>query len=235
MKRSPRRILFLGLPLVFSGIHTASLAQTGLNTQLALGQLGYSIESSARQLWKGSAKAVTAGVDYALPNGFYLGLGHTQAIGGELDFSFQGTRRSSSDFDRSDSALTLGWSAANRLNTFVGLKAAATKIDNSVKSEFKTTGYFVGLSYPIAMGSSYLSLSAAVGLNTGTWRDNSGSLKDTAVGYSGGIKYSYAFTPSMVMGLGLKAQRYSYDFTQLGFGTVEEAVRLVDLSFSLAF
>lgn len=230
------RLLAIGLPLTLSAGLPAAQAQTGLNTQLALGQLGYTIESSARQLWEGSAKAVTFGVDYALPNGFYLGLGHTQALSGELDFSFQGARRNTSDFKRSDTALTLGWSAANRLNTFVGLKSAASKIDNSVATEFKTTGYFVGLSYPLSFGSSYLSLSAAVGLNSGSWKDTSGpTIKDTAVGYSGGIKYSYAINPSMVLGLGLKAQRYSYDFTQLGFGTVDESVRLVDLSFSFAF
>lgn len=236
MNKTNHRWSAWGLAMTLAGFGCAVQAQTGLNAQLALGQLGYTVESSARHLWDGSAKAVTLGLDYALPNSFYVALGHTQAVSGSVDFSRGNTRGSASDFKRADSAVTLGWAAANRLNTFVGLKSAATKIDNVVATQFKTTGFFVGLSYPISFGSSYLSMSAAAGLNTGTWRDTSGpDVKDSAVGYSAGLKYSYAFTPSMVLGLGVKAQRYSYDFSQLGFGTVEEGVRLFDVSFTLAF
>ncbi len=214
----------------------ASLAQLSLGASLAGGQLGYQIESDTGRLWKGSSPMATVSADVALPGGFYVGLSHTGASGGEVDFSFRGLAGASNiGLKRSDTALTFGYALANRLNGFIGVKSASTALDNGFGTEFKTSGYFAGVAYPIAMGPTYLALSLAVGSNSGTWQDRTGSVKDAAFGYSGGARFTYAFSRSLSAGVGAKYQRYEYLFENAGLGTLSESLRMGELFLNASF
>lgn len=212
-----------------------ALAQVSFGVSATGGPLAYVVETEAQQRWEGKATLATVGADMAFDNGFYVGVQHAAASGGDMDFSFRGTPGSSSKFKRSDSTLTFGFAAANRLNSFFGIKSARTDIANVVDTRFSTQGYFVGLSYPIGFGASTLALTGAAGYNKGRWRDTTGDIQDSALGYSGGLKFAYAFSPRIVAGIGAKVQRYDYDFTAIGYGTLSETLRLVDVSLAVNF
>jgi hypothetical protein len=211
-------------------------AQVSFGLGLNAGSMAYVIQSSTDQKWDGSAKVVVISGDLAFPGGFYGSLSHLQSQGGKEDFSFRGAPASNtSDFKRSDTAFTLGWSAANRLNTFVGFKSAETKIENAIRTTFSTTGYFAGLSYPISLGAGTLALTGAVGVNVGKWTDSGANAKENAVGVSGGLRYAYAFSPRISASAGIKAQRYSYDFQSTLGKKLEESVRVIDLGLNVNF
>lgn len=211
-------------------------AQVQFGISANTGRMDYTIESSTQQRWSGDGRLLSLSADIGSAGGLYGSVSHTRSASGKLEFTFQGGgSRPQYEFDRSDSALTIGWAAANRLNTFVGVKSAQTKIKNAIGTEFNTTGYFVGLSYPISMGSATLALTGAVGVNTGKWKDTGGTAKDSAFGASGGLKLAYAFTPMIVATAGLKAQRYSYDFKATLGKEVDESVRSLELGLSFNF
>ncbi len=225
------------LALALSLASPVARADVGFGGGVAAGKTKYTIESEIGQKWSGNANSVTLNGDVAFGNGFYVGLAHTQTSG-DLEFTFQGQGDPSDPSDglkRRDTALTFGWSAANRLNTFVGVKAAQSDIDSGIGTRFKTTGYFAGLSYPISFGSSTLALTGALGYNVGKWSDISGSGDAGTLGYSGGVRYVYAFSPRIAAGVGVKFQRYSYTFDDSAVPNVDETVQAVDLSLVFNF
>ena len=210
-------------------------AQVSFGLGLNAGSMAYTIKSSTDQKWDGSAKMIGISADLAFPGGFYTSLSTLQSQGGKEDFSFQGVQSNTSNFKRSDTALTFGYAAANRLNTFLGVKSAQTKLENAIHTKFGTTGYFAGLSYPISLGAGTLALTGAVGVNVGKWSDTSGDAKENALGFSGGLRYIHSFTPKFSASAGVKAQRYSYDFQSTLGKKLEESVRVIDLGLNFNF
>jgi hypothetical protein len=210
-----------------------ALAQ-GLSVGLSGGSYGYEIETSAGQVWSGESRSYTLNTDYGFAGGTYIGLALTKVAEGTLDFTFQGTPGTPDQFKRQDTALTLGHAFGNSISTFVGYKSARTEVATGLGTEFKTAGVFIGMAYPLNWGSNYLTFSGAVGFNRASWTDSTAEVKDSAIGYSGGVKYGYALG-SVLLGVGAKFQRYAYDFTQIGYGTLDETIKAVDLSVSYSF
>jgi hypothetical protein len=222
----------------FACAWVAPAAQAQLNVSFtpSAGQLNYTVEPQGRFQWSGSARQVGIAFDTTLPTGWYFGLSHASTNGGEVDFDRGGpVLMRGIGFRRSDSALTFGHAVFEDLNAFAGVRSSTSRLDNGIDTRFSTTGYFAGLGYPLALGRATLALSVAFGMNTGKWSDTSGSVSDTASGFSAGARLSYPLGRQMQAGLGLKAQRYSYDFTTFGLGTVEESLRVGEAFISISF
>lgn len=211
-------------------------AQVSTSIKPYIGRTAYDLQLDSSRKFDGSARVLGLDLDVGLPNGFFVGLGHVRATGGELDFQGGGGNTGIRyKWRRNDTALTLNHALASDLNFFVGLRGGATKVDSGLGTEFKTSGYFIGLALPLQIGPGFLSLSGAIGLNKGTWRDSSGSATDNAVGYSAGLRYSHTITPSISAGAGIKAQRYVYTLENVGLGEVRERFTQIDLFASFAF
>jgi hypothetical protein len=219
--------------LALLSIQTAS-AQ-GLSVGVSVGSYAYEVESSAQQVWSGKSNAYTLSTDYGFGEGTYVGLALTKVAEGTLDFTFQGNPLATPKFKRQDVALTVGHAFGSGINFFVGYKSAQTDIANGVDTKFKTAGPFLGIADTFSWGSNSLALSGALGFKTGTWSDTGVNLEDKAVGFSYGVRYAYSFTPKVLVGVGFKWQAYLYDFTAGGFGTVDETVKVLDLSLSYSF
>jgi len=224
------------LALLCLGLMTSQAqADSGLSVNASVGRLDYNITTTANQEWEGDGRAITLGGSYAFGAGEYVSLSYTGVGSGEVQFSYAGApggpRRT---LKRSDVALTVGKGLANKLNVFVGAKTARSDIENAINTQFQTSGFFVGLSYPLLAGRHNLAVSGALGFNRGSWKDSTGSLSDTALGYSAGLRYGIAVDRWM-FGVGAKAQRYVYDFTNQGYAEVKESIRLLEFTVDCSF
>jgi hypothetical protein len=237
----PRSLQLLGCTAALTvvlALTVAAPAQAQLSFSLtpSAGQLGYEARAGQRFGIKGSARQAGLSAEVGLPNGFYIGLSHSATQGGEVNLETRGSLLFSDiGLRRSDSAITFGFSVVDELNGFVGLRTGTARVDTQIDTRFNTTGYFAGLAYPLQLGPAYLSLSLAVGNNTGEWRDNFGSLKDTAFGLSGGARLTWAFNKRATAGLGLKAQRYVYSFENQGQTELTESMRIGEAFVSVTF
>lgn len=126
--------------------------------------------------------------------------------------------------DRQDITLTVGTTDA--LSVFGGYKQGKSELNNTLKTVFKSQGFFVGLapSFAIAEGSR-VGLSGAIAFMSGSWDDTTSSDDaDYTFGYSLGAAYSYQFNPNLSAGVDVKYQAYDFDFkTNLGM-TVDETM-----------
>jgi len=211
-------------------------AQTSFSLTPSAGQLSYSVTPEQRFQWKGSARQLGFAADVTLPNGMYFSLSHAGTNGGTVDFDRGGAvLLRDIDMQRSDTSLTFGDTVFDELNMFLGLRTATARLDNGIDTRFSTTGFFAGVAYPLAVGPATLSFSAALGVNQGKWSDRSGSVSDAAVGLSAGARFVYPLGKQATAGLGLKTQRYRYNFTAYDLGFVTESLRVGEAFVSVSF
>jgi hypothetical protein len=227
------RVLLVAVGLLWTQVAMAE----GLSIGVSGGSYPYEIKTSAQQLWSGKGNSITLSTDYGFSDGDYLGLSLTQVASGTVDFSFQGGPQSPYKFTRQDANLTWGTSFGWGGGGFLGVKSAETKIENTINTKFKTTGYFFGLAYPLSWGRNTLGFSLAWGVNSASWVDTGGELNDSALGFSGGVRYAYSVTPGLLLGVGFKAQRYEYLFTYPNNSTrdVLESINAIDLQLTYSF
>ncbi len=210
----------------------AAQAQVSFSLTPSIGRAAYELQLDSDRTLDGNARVLGLSADLGLPNGFFLGLSHTRMSGDGLRLEGEETGLG---WSRNDTALTVNHALVDDLNIFIGLRTGGTQVDSGIGTEFKTRGYFVGLALPLQIGSGFLSLSAAVGLNEGTWRDVEGDATDKAVGYSAGLRYSHPISEGINAGVGFKTQRYVYTLENVGLGDVREKFNQFDVFVSFSF
>lgn len=246
MTRAPLRFRRPGPGALSAGLLFAGLlglapahaqAQVSFNVTPSVGSTDYQVQLDSSRSLSGDGRHITLDGDVGLPNGFFLGLSHTAVRGGELDFNLDGRPLPERlGWRRADTAFTVSHAVTDDLNVFMGLRNGSTRIDTGIGTEFRTSGYFVGFALPVPLGPGYLSLSAAVGVNKGTWRDDlTGDSTDQAFGYSLGARFSWPVAKGIAAGAGVKAQRYDYTLENVGLGDVNEKLRLLELFVSFSF
>lgn len=244
--RSQTFKLWMLCPVVAAGfLSTAAQAQQTFRVYGGLAPTNYSIEFSgsadpryANKTGKSSYTAENIGFSWISPQRIYADFSYQQSMSADHDLWKDAIAPNASKQDFSNKAFTLtggyihvlasgisitgfgGYRQAE--STLAAPKGAAVPFPppyNNIlwsKDTFQTKGLFLGAGAAIPALAGQFSVSGALALMGGTWKDDAGfdTKADATVGFSLNGGYTYKFTQAWGVTADLRYQMYNYGFNQ---------------------